>query len=99
MDGWPCLVDIQTPAQRITGTHGPWRVWPGLMTEGACGWGGGLQSPRWGQGRGKQDPTLDTHRPGFQVAVVSLGRPLRSCSSLAVAQPRAQSPRLRRPEG
>ena len=95
---WPCLVDTQTPARRITGTRSPRRVWPGLMTEGACGGRGGLQSPRWGQGRGKQDPTLDTHRP-VQVAVISLGLPLRSCSSLAVAQPRAQSPRLRRPEG
>ena len=95
---WPCLVDTQTSAQRITGTRGPRRVWPGLMTEGACGWWGAAVT-RWGQGRGKQDPTRDTHRPGFQLAVVSLGQPLRSCSSLAVAQPRAQSPRLLRPEG
>lgn len=37
---WPCLVDTQTPARRITGTRSPRRVWPGLMTEGACGGGG-----------------------------------------------------------
>ena len=56
---WPCLVDTQTSAQRITGTRGPRRVWPGLMTEGACGWWG-LQSQDGDKAEASRTP-LGTH--------------------------------------